>query len=105
VAKFCGECGFNISESAAFCGGCGAKIERVCPTCGQNLPKGMTAKVSGGNSRGEKSSTNKGQPDRRVTSNNQPIYGIKYNEDEDCPNCGAKGQKDFVCKQCGEDSY
>jgi hypothetical protein len=33
------------------------------------------------------------------------VYGVKYNKDEDCPNCGARGQIDLVCGQCGEDSY
>jgi hypothetical protein len=36
---------------------------------------------------------------------NQLVYGVKYNKDEDCPNCGAKGQIDLVCEHCGEDSY
>lgn len=105
MSKFCAECGFSLSATATFCGGCGAKIEKVCPTCGQNMPKTSVKKGSGNATRGEIANTNPPLVRKNGSSQNQPVYGVKYNKNEDCPNCGAKGQIDLVCAQCGEDSY
>ena len=105
MSKFCAECGFSLSATATFCGGCGAKIEKVCPTCGQNMPK-TPIKRGSGNSGANESTRSEARPIPKTSnSHNQPVYGVKYNKDEDCPNCGAKGQIDLVCRQCGEDSY
>ena len=105
MSKFCAECGFSLSATAAFCGGCGAKIEKVCPTCGQNMPKSTTKGSSGITRAGELSSQQSQSKRKNTSSQNLPVYGVKYNKDEDCPNCGARGQIDLVCGQCGEDSY
>lgn len=100
MSKFCPECGFALSSSAAFCGGCGASVLKTCPTCGQLWPLENTTK-----SGRPVISTGSGSKAKKVlTSKNRPIYGPKYDSEYDCPNCGAKDQNNLVCKNCGEDN-
>ena len=44
------------------------------------------------------------RPNVRLTSAAiDPVYGSVFNYKTDCPNCGAKGQKNQTCKICGYD--
>jgi DNA-directed RNA polymerase subunit M/transcription elongation factor TFIIS len=101
MSKFCAECGFVLSAAASFCGGCGAGVNKNCPTCGQSLPTDKNGK--------DKKSTVSTRPstsnfNTSAKPSKMPVYGGKYNQEYDCPNCGAKDQKYELCKQCGEDN-
>lgn len=106
MAKYCSQCGFSLSATAAFCGGCGEKVVSACPTCGQELPAGHELLNEGkANKEPTEQSRVKIKKNRDVgTGTYEPIYGNSYDEDEDCPNCGAKGQNDRICNKCDEDN-
>ena len=101
MTKFCAECGFALSPSAAFCGGCGGSVDKKCPTCGQAIPT-QTNGRNNQTSIAARGTTAKVKSSSRPR--NKPIYGPRYNEEYDCPNCGSEDQNYEVCKQCGEDN-
>lgn len=104
MPKFCSQCGFSVSDSAAFCGGCGSPIVQTCQTCGQTLPKGHKLLTGAKGSATASPETKVKLKKSGIPRIPQPVYGRLYDEDEDCPNCGAKGQNYEVCNKCDEDN-
>jgi hypothetical protein len=104
MAKFCAECGFQLSGSEKFCGACGKQVINLCPTCGQEWNQAPatqtpTAAKKVKAAAAETVSTGAGsfaQTSARV----QPIYGPAFEAGKDCPNCGAKGMDNKTCKTC-----
>jgi hypothetical protein len=104
MAKFCSECGFQLSGSEKFCGSCGKKVINLCPTCGQEWDQAPVAAAPAPTKKvkavaTETITTAKGsfaQTSARV----QPIYGPAYEDGKDCTNCGAKGMANKTCKTC-----
>ena len=120
MPAFCSSCGVKTSPSDRFCGGCGASLVQYCPTCGQ-VWDGVEV---GQNSAPSPTPTERAvapakkvvtarepevevvkvptRPNARLTSAAiDPVYGTPFNYKTDCPNCGAKGQKNQICKVCG----
>lgn len=105
MAKFCAECGFQLSGAEKFCGSCGKPVINLCPTCGQEwnqVPAAPTPvkeaaiKVPAATAVTTTADGSFAHTSARV----QPIYGYAYVDGKDCPNCGAKGMGTKTCTTC-----
>jgi predicted amidophosphoribosyltransferase len=116
MPAFCSSCGAKTSISDRFCGSCGSTLVDLCPTCGQewngveverapvSIKPTPAKKVVSVPKTGVEVSKPEAPPNVRLTSAAvDPIYGASFNYKNDCPNCGAKGQKNQPCKTCGFD--
>lgn len=117
MAKFCEECGSELTTTGKFCGSCGAAVPVViqnCPTCGHEWDGKKKALESSVRVRKVTASaqtkvlpesvTSVASRSSRVAHNTtaviQPIYGPLYIEGKDCPNCGTANMANKTCKIC-----
>lgn len=121
MAKFCAECGAELTATGKFCGSCGAAVPieiKHCPTCGQKWDgKKLEPKANKPARADVASQIQEPEPEpepevlvtttpsaRRIVHNTtaavQPIYGPLYVEGKDCPNCGTANMANKTCKTC-----
>lgn len=114
MAKFCKECGSELSGAGKFCGSCGTPVPveiHNCPTCGQEWDgkkKEVKAAPAAATPRTRKAAepevviqfAEKKQSRRISRAAVQPVYGSQYVEGKDCPNCGAANMANKTCKTC-----
>ncbi len=115
MAKFCAECGAELTPQGKFCGSCGAAVPveiKNCPTCGQEWDgTPVNEKTPAPKKTQEKPPAParevlvKEEPVRTRIAHNttaavQPIYGPLYVDGKDCPNCGTANMANKTCKTC-----
>ena len=111
MSRFCDECGAQLTTEGKFCGSCGKPVTHLCPTCGQTWdPLAAASKVekqalstsSPVPAATTPSAISASKPDTKILSNARvlPIYGSKFVEGKDCPNCGTKGMANKTCTTC-----
>ncbi len=104
MAKFCAECGFQLSGNVKFCGSCGKPVINLCPTCGQEwnqvAPAPAVTKPAVVTTPVTQVTTTTDGSFAHTSARVQPIYGSAYVDGKDCPNCGAKGMGAKTCTTC-----
>lgn len=87
-AKFCGNCGNQLTTGAKFCGECGSPISANQEEVQVNVDDNKISNVD---------ESLLSEVDTRI----KPIYGLKFDLQTDCENCGSRLGSAMKCKVCG----